>query len=573
MKFRSSLVLVAGVALTVSLAACSSGAAAPNGQKPQGENDPFKPVVVEPGFTEPGGNVNVLMAADFQTLDPGNSNYVQTANVGQLYYRTLTMAKETAGQPPEIVPDLATDLGQVSEDGLTWTYTLKDGLKFEDGSPITAADVKYGVARTFARDVFTQAPQELNTALDADTYPGPYSGEEFTAVDTPDDKTIVFHLKQPYAEFPALISRSNTAPVPEDMDTKLDYTNHPISSGPYMIESYERGREMKLVRNPNWDPATDPNRPALPDTFTFSLSTAQATISQQLFSDADPTAITLESNGSLQAQDAAKLNDANVKERTASGLLGCVDTLNFNTETITDPDVRHALALAVDREAVQMQYGGRRFGQIVNSNLFPEMVGYTEQESDLDITGKPQLDKAKQLLEGKDFPKKLTYGYSNATERYKNVGTVLQQNWKELGIDLELQPIPAANYFTTLAGSEMPDVARSGWCGGADSGSVRTTIDPNLGPSLDGKTFGFSNIPRYWDETVSTGMYELRGANGTSEELGEQWSELYNDAMQTYPLITLTRSYTNSVVGSQIRNAQVGYFFGGIDLSTVGVAQ
>ncbi|MEO6199720.1 MAG: ABC transporter substrate-binding protein [Cryobacterium sp.] len=572
MKFRSTLAVAATVIVALTVTGCTAGGRPAPG--PSGNADPYAAVVVKPGFDSVGGNVNVLMSADFMTLDPGNSNYVQTANVGQLYYRTLTMAKETSGQSPEIVPDLATDTGTVSDDGLTWSFTLKEGLLFEDGTPITSEDVKYGVARTYARDVFTQAPQELNAALDSDTYKGPYASDaEFTAVETPDARTVIFHLKRPFSEFAALVSRSNTAPVPADKDTMLDYTNHPVSSGPYMIESYDRGRKLNLVRNPHWDPATDENRTALPDTFTFSLSTSQATISQQMLGDADPTAITLESNGAMQASDTTRLNEPSIAERTASGLLGCIDTINFNTETITDPDVRHAIALAMDRAAMQVQYGGLRFGQITNSSLNPNMVGYVEQDSDLNIDGSPQLDKAKALLEGKDVPAKLSYGYSNATDRYKNVGTVLQQNLAQLGIELELRPIPAANYYTVLASAEMPDIARAGWCGGADSNSVRTTADPNLGTSLDGTTFGFSNIPRYYDSEISPKMYALRSANGTAEELGAKWATLYNEAMQTYPLVPLIRSYTNSVVGSQIRNAQVGYFFGAIDLSTVGVEQ
>ncbi|MEV7620492.1 ABC transporter substrate-binding protein [Microbacterium sp. NPDC089321] len=572
MRHRSPLLAAATMAIALVVTGCTSTAAT-DGATPQASNDPYAARIVEAGFDEPGGNVNVLMSSDFQTLDPGNSNYVQTANVGQLYYRTLTMAKETAGQPPEIVPDLATDLGKVSEDGLTWTYTLKDGLKYEDGSPIVAADVKYGIERTFARDVYTQAPQELNAVLDADTYKGPYSGGELTAVETPDDKTVIFHLKQPYPDFPALASRSNSAPVPEAKDTKLDYTNHPISSGPYMIENYDRGRELTLVRNPNWDPATDENRSALPDTFTFSLSTAQATISQQLLSDSDPTAITLDSNGALQASDTARLTDAAIAGRTAAGLLGCTDVLNFNTETITDPDVRHALALAIDRAAIQVQYGGQRFGKLTNSYLNEQQVGWIEPTIDIDPEGKPKLDEAKKLLEGKDVPASLTYGYSNATDRYKNLGTVLQQNFKELGIDLEMVAIPAPNYYTTLAGDQMPDIARSGWCGGAASGSTRTTVDPNLGPSLDGTTYGFSNISRLHDPDIAKAMYELRNTNGSSEELNTQWTELYNKASEQYPIVPLVRTFTNSVVGSKIRNAQVGYFFGSIDLSTVGVAK
>lgn len=564
-----SLAAVAALALT----GCAGGAKAPQGGADGAPADPYAPVIVQSGFAEKGGNINVLMSADFATLDPGNSNYVQTANVGQLYYRTLTMAKETAGQPPTIVPDLATDTGKVSKDGKTWTYTLKDGLKFEDGTEITSKDIKYGVERTYARDVYTQAPQELNSALTDDGYKGPYSDDDLEAIETPDDKTIIFHLKQPFAEFPALVSRSNTAPVPEKKDTKLDYTNHPISSGPYKVKSYDRGRELVLERNENWDPETDPNRPALPDTFTFSLSSSQATISQKLISDADPNSITLDSNGALQASDAVSLNDAKVKARTASGFLGCIDVIDLNTETIEDPDVRKAIALAMDREAIQVQYGGARFGQLVTSQLTPQMVGVTEQKTDLSADGKPKLEEAKALLEGKDVPKNLVYGYANSTERYKNVGTVLQQNLKELGINLELRPIPAANYYSTLAGKEMPDIARSGWCGGADSASVRMTVDPNLGPSLDGKTYGFSNIPRFYDDELSKKMYELRGANGTPEELGAKWSEIYNDVMATYPLVPTMHSYTNSVVGSNVRNAQVGYFFGAIDLNSVGVAK
>ncbi|MGW1846344.1 ABC transporter substrate-binding protein [Streptomyces sp. NPDC001966] len=565
---------VAGLALTVTaglaLTACGGAKPAP-GSGSGRPADAFAPVTIGKGNTARGGNVNVLMSSDFQTLDPGNSNYVQTADVGQLYYRTLTMAKETAGRPPTVVPDLATDLGKPSADGLTWTYTLKKGLKFEDGTPITSKDIKYGVERTYARDVFTQAPQELNSALADDTYKGPYAGGDFKGIDTPDDRTVVFHLKQPFAEFPALVSRSNTAPVPRGKDTRLDYTNHPVSSGPYKIASYDRGRSMKLVRNSQWDPATDPNRPARPDTFSFTLSTAQATISQQLIADSDPTAITLDSNGGLQASDAAKLNDPKVKARTAAGLLGCTDVLNLNTETIKDPLVRKAIALSIDRSAIQLQYGGGRFGKLAQSYINPAQRGYTEQHTDLDPTGKPKLAEAKKALRGKTVPKTLVYGYADTNARYKNVGTVLQQNLKALGIDLQLRPIPAANYYTVLAGDQMPDIARSGWCGGADSGSVRTTIDPNLGPSLDGRTYGFSNIPRYHDPEISGAMYRLRGTNGTSEELGKKWAALFDRAMQDYPLVPLVRSYTSSVVGSKVRNAQVGYFFGAIDLSVVGV--
>ncbi|MBO1267591.1 ABC transporter substrate-binding protein [Arthrobacter cavernae] len=566
------------LALSVLIAMAATGCGAA-GQAPAGNAKPAEsvtelaPNVVKSGFTAKGGNINVLMSSDFQTLDPGNSNYVQTANVGQLYYRTLTMAKETAGQPPTVVPDLATDTGKVSADGLSWTFTLKEGVKFEDGSPITSADIKYGIERTFAQDVYTQAPQELNAALDAGGYKGPYKDPAavLKAVETPDERTVVFHLKKPFAEFPALASRSNTAPVPRAKDTKLDYTNHPVSSGPYMVESYNRGKSLKLVRNPHWDPATDSNRLALPDTFSFSLSTSQATISQQLLANSDPNAITLDSNGALQTSDSAKLADAQVKDRVASGLLGCNDVLSLNTQKITDPDVRKAIALALDRQSILVQYGGRRFGEITQSPLNAKMRGYVATELELDPSGKPKLEEAKKLLEGKSYPKTLTYGYANNRDAYKNTGTVVQQNLKALGIEIELVPIPAPNYYSIMASEQLPDIGRSGWCGGADPASVRTSADPILGPNNDGTSYGFSNTSRYFDPQVSKAMFELRNTAGTSEELGKKWSEAFGEALKSYPIVPLIRSHTNSVVGSNIRNAQVGYFFGGIDLSIVGV--
>ncbi|GAB3562139.1 ABC transporter substrate-binding protein [Arthrobacter alkaliphilus] len=565
--------LALAVVITTAASGCAAGQNQPGATASGASSNEQAPEVVKPGFTTRGGNINVLMSSDFQTLDPGNSNYVQTANVGQLYYRNLTMAKETAGQPPTIVPDLATDTGQVSKDGLTWTFTLQKGVKFEDGRPITSADVKYGIERTFAQDVYTQAPQELNAALDAGGYKGPYKdpSADLKAVETPDERTIVFHFKKPFAEFPALASRSNTSPVPKDKDTKLDYTNHPVSSGPYMVDSYSRGKSLKLVRNPNWDPSTDPNRTALPDTFSFSLSTSQATISQQLLANSDPNALTLDSNGALQTSDAAKLTDASVKDRVASGLLGCNDVLSLNTEKITDPDVRKAIALALDRQSILVQYGGRRFGELTQSPLNAKMHGYVPQDLEIDPAGKPKLEEAKKLLEGKTYPKSLTYGYANNRDAYKNTGTVIQQNLKALGIDVQLVPIPAPNYYSVLASDQLPDIARSGWCGGADPASVRTSADPILGPNNDGTSYGFSNTSRYFDPHVSKAMYELRNTAGTSEELGKQWSEAFGKALKTYPIIPLIRSHTNSVVGSNIRNAQVGYFFGGIDLSIVGV--
>ena len=189
----------------------------------------------------------------------------------------------------EVVPDLATDLGKSSDGGKTWTYTLQDGLKFEDGSPITSKDVAYAVLRSMDKTTFTTAPEYFRTMLDItmcnkdegitkNCYDGPYRTPNFdtsSAVETPDDQTIVFHLKEPFAGMDYMAQLPQTVPVPKAKDTGTKYTKHLISSGPYMFDGeFDPATGFKLVRNPNWDPATDPNRKALPDEMTVKLGHA-----------------------------------------------------------------------------------------------------------------------------------------------------------------------------------------------------------------------------------------------------------------------------------------------------------
>ena len=118
------------------------------------------------------------------------------------------------GQTP--IPDLATDTGQSNEDATEWSFTLKDGPKWQDGQPITCEDLKYGVSRTFATDVITGGPNYIIGYLDvpeaADgtpVYKGPYTGEgqaEFDKAVTCDGNTITYRFKKPWPDFPLAIA-------------------------------------------------------------------------------------------------------------------------------------------------------------------------------------------------------------------------------------------------------------------------------------------------------------------------------------------------------------------------------
>ena len=176
-----------------------------------------------------------------------------------------------------LVPDLAESLGKASDDSKTWTYTLRQGVKFEDGRPVTSKDVKYAVERTLDKTTFPNGPTYFNDYLDTQGYTGPYSDSDpnklgLKAIETPDDRTIVFHLKQPFSGFDYFAQMPSTAPVPVAKDTGSKYKEHVVSTGPYMFETNELGKSFTLVRNPNWDQATDPNRKPLPDRIEVALN-------------------------------------------------------------------------------------------------------------------------------------------------------------------------------------------------------------------------------------------------------------------------------------------------------------
>ena len=182
---------------------------------------------------------------------------------------------------PSSPPDLATDLGTATDGGKTWAFTLRDGVTFQDGSPITCADIAYGVSRTFATDVINQGPTYaiayLDIPYDADgtsAYKGPYKGTaaqqalfDKAVTCSADGKTITFHLNKPVADFNYTVTLG-FSPVPKAADTGETYgvAKPPVASGPYMVESYTTGNggKMVLVRNPKWSQASDPYRTAVP---------------------------------------------------------------------------------------------------------------------------------------------------------------------------------------------------------------------------------------------------------------------------------------------------------------------
>ncbi|MGW1347470.1 ABC transporter substrate-binding protein, partial [Kribbella sp. NPDC002412] len=208
-----------------------------------------------------GGIIKMAHSDDWDTPDPGETYYGMSWDFLRTYARPLVMYKPAPGKASnEIVPDLAEGLGQSSDGGKTWTYKIRKGVKFEDGTEVKSADVKYAVLRSIDKETFPNGPAYFDAMLNLPAgYKGPYKSKGVntdSAITTPDDSTIVFHLKQPFAGFDNLAALSQTAPVPAAKDTGAKYREHVISTGPYMFDKVETGKFYSLKRNPQWDPAT-----------------------------------------------------------------------------------------------------------------------------------------------------------------------------------------------------------------------------------------------------------------------------------------------------------------------------
>ena len=189
MKIQSRRWALAAVTAALVVAGCS-----PGDKSEPGDAAPPKPAadsivrIKDKGVTAKGGTVDVLNSVDWVSLDPANNYTIDSSEIGRLIYRTLTFIKDTPGEELSVQPDLAESLGTSSDGGKTWTYKLREGVKYEDGKPITAADVKYGVQRSFAQDVYDEGATYMVDLLANETdYAGPYQAPEkdLTSVETP----------------------------------------------------------------------------------------------------------------------------------------------------------------------------------------------------------------------------------------------------------------------------------------------------------------------------------------------------------------------------------------------------
>ncbi|WP_443059536.1 ABC transporter substrate-binding protein [Streptomyces sp. NBC_00443] len=456
---RSMLAAVAVVgSASLLLSACSKADdnSDNNGNKSAGANAATKGVVN--ASTQKGGTVTYEYSDVPDSFDPGNTYYAYMYNLSRLYARPLMTFKPGPGEAGnELVPDLAESAGVPSDGGKTWTYKLRSGLKYQDGTPITSKDVKYAVERSnFARDVLSLGPNYFQQFLEGgDKYKGPYkdkSAEGLKSIETPDDTTVVFKLNRAFQEFDYLVATPQTAPVPQAKDKGIDYVKSIVSSGSYQFESYEEGKQAVLVRNKNWDAKTDPLRKQYPDKIVVKLKVNAETIDQDVQSG---DAIDLGGTGVQAATQAKVVNSADLKANTDNTYGGRLVYMAINTQVAPFDKVecRKAVQFAIDKVSVQTAEGGPIRGDIATTVLPPDIPGYKKADTYATDGNKGDAAKAKEQLKacGKST---ITTNISARSDRPQEIdaATAIIASLKKVGINASLKQYPSGKYFTDYAG-------------------------------------------------------------------------------------------------------------------------
>jgi peptide/nickel transport system substrate-binding protein len=528
------------------------------------------------GGARRGGTLTILsQAQEIDHLDPQRNYTGEDLAFASAYLnRTLTayeVSRDDA-RAGSLVGDLATDTGKASDGGRTWAFTLRSGVKWQDGSDLTCADIKYGVSRTFAQKVITDGPSYAISLLDiptekdqddndAPTYKGPYetSGSNQAAFDeavecSPDGGRITFHLNQAAADFNYTVSLAAFAPVPKAKDTGAKYDTSVVSSGPYQVAQYAKGQQLVLERNPSWSRGTDPYRPAYPDKIVVKFAVPAATVDQRLKTDAgdDRTAVAGQSLGTGTLTTV--FGDSRFAKRRINELDPYVRYVTINAKKVPNVQHRQAILAAADRSAIRTIFGGSYAGDFADglikpnlaadyapTGLWDSMLGAKVPE-----TGNPEL--AKKLIKdsGQPMPT-LDYQYAKDPDGDK-AAAALQTGLARAGIRVNLVPLPPGNQFSAAIQdpTKVQELVSIGW---APDWLNASTIIPELFTPQGG--FNLSQV----DDKAFSAKAQAAKAEADRARQGQLWRELNKEAVQNAWVLPLRFSREQRLAGSGVGSA------------------
>ena len=457
---RRNFLKVAGVsAAALGLAACGGSK---SGSTAGGVNTA--------GFT-------VQYGSNPETLDPALNSAIDGANTIITIFEPLLLINENN----EVVGGQA-ESWETSEDGLTWTFTMRDGLKWSDGTDLNAKDFEYSFKRMV--DPNTAAPyaetclgmidgfEEAAGFPDADGNPTAEPNPDALNVKASDDgKTLTIVLSYPCSYFDKMAAFATMSPVQQatveaNGDAWCTSPDTFVSNGPYMITDWTPSERIVLTKNPNYVGGWD-NSKIVSDTITLLLledssasyaayNSGEAVLIKDVPTDEIPSLTKAEDGGDFYVDT----------------ILGTYYvSMNLQRDAFKDAKVRKALSLAIDRDYVAntiMQGTYSAADSIVGPGIVDES-GYFHDNGNapyISADYEANLAEAKKLLEEAGYPNGEGYPtieYSTNDAGYHvPLAEYLQQAWGDLGITLTINKMEWSSFTPARRAGEY-DVARNGW--------------------------------------------------------------------------------------------------------------
>ena len=512
-----------------------------------------------------GGTLYILTELEqILHLDPQRNYTGEDLAFASAYLnRTLTqytLSKDNA-EASQLVADAATDTGTASNDGKTWEFTLKDGMKWEDGKDVTCEDFKYGISRTFATDVITDGPAFALSMLDVTDYKGPYAGD--AAGQASYDKAVVcegnkitFNLSRTAFDFNYAVTLSAFAAVRQDVDTAELYDDTVLSNGPYKIESYVKKDKLVLVRNENWDPATDTFRSAYPDRIEYIFSQPGALITERLMADAGDDQMTISPDSVDPAKLAVVFSDAKYEKRRFNELDPYVRYYAINTKKVPNVKHRQAILAAVNRDELRTIAGGEYAGEYADGVIKPNIgVDYAPTGlwdgllgEAIPAEGNPELAIKLIAESGEPFPQPFVIDYGQSETNDKAAASLVASLAKA-GIVATPNAIePGAYYGVVLDPAKQGSMSASGW---APDWSNASTVIPELFAANGG--FNLSQ----WDDAAFLAESDAAKVITDRAEQAKAWQALSKKSMELALALPTRFGKEQRIVGSKIGGAYI----------------